>query len=91
MQPGLKLFTSNRLESLAEQLSGSLSSPLQSSLAPEIIVVPSRGMARWTSLQLAQSRRICMNCDFPFPKAFVERILRQFFPEMNRPEDFSVV
>ncbi len=87
---GLKLFTSNRLECLAEQLASAMAAPLRSPLAPEVIIVQSRGMARWASLQLAQLSGICMNCEFPFPKAFVERTLRQFFPEMALADDYSV-
>jgi exodeoxyribonuclease V gamma subunit len=77
----MKLYTSNRLEQLTNQLAASLDTPLDSPLAAEVIVVQSRGMARWLSLQIGQISKICMNCDFPFPRAFIERILRSYFPE----------
>ena len=57
----MKLYTSNRLEQLAHQLTAALSTPLKSPLAPEVIVVQSRGMARWVSLQIAQISKIYMH------------------------------
>ena len=87
---GIKLYTSNRLEELANQLTVALDAPLSSSLAREVIVVQSRGMARWISLRIAQISNICMNCEFPFPRAFIGRILRAFFPTMADEEEFSV-
>ena len=69
---GLKLFTSNRLEILADQLAKVLAVPLASPLAAEVIIVQSRGMERWLSLEIARLQGICANIRFPFPKAFVE-------------------
>jgi hypothetical protein len=86
----MKLYTSNRLEQLAHQLTTALDAPLSSPLAREVIVVQSRGMARWLSLQIAQISKICMNCEFPFPRAFIGRALRAFFPKMAPEEEFSV-
>lgn len=86
----MKLYTSNRLEQLAKQLATAVSAPLSSPLAREVIVVQSRGMARWISLQIAQISNICMNCEFPFPRAFVGRTLRAFFPKMAPEEEFTV-
>ena len=88
--PALKLYTSNQLEQLANQLAVALDAPLSSPLAQELIVVQSRGMARWISLQIAQISNICMNCEFPFPRAFIGRTLRAFFPTMASEEEFSV-
>ncbi len=86
---GLKLYSGNQLEKLAGQLAGVLDAPAGSPLAPEIIVVQSRGMSRWTSLQLARINGVCMNCEFPFPRAFIDRMLRAFFPEMAEAAEFS--
>jgi len=87
--PGLKLHTSNQLEKLIGRLAGVLEKPAGAPLAPDVIVVQSRGMARWVSLQIARETGICMNCDFPFPRAFVDRTLRLFFPEMAGSDEFS--
>jgi len=88
--PALKLYTSNQLEQLANQLAVALNAPLSSPLAQEVIVVQSRGMARWISLRIAQVSSICMNCEFPFPRAFIGRTLRAFFPTMPPEEEFGV-
>lgn len=88
--PGFNLYASNQLEQLADQLAEVLDAPLSSPLDREVIVVQSRGMARWVSLQIAQLSNICMNCEFPFPRAFIGRTLRAFFPTMTPEEEFSV-
>jgi exodeoxyribonuclease V gamma subunit len=80
--PGLKLFTSNRLEVLAGELSETLRSPLADSMVSEIILVQSRGMERWLSLELARSLGICANIRFPFPNHFVEDVFRNALPDL---------
>ena len=87
--PGLKYYASNRLEVLVGQLAEVTSTPLGSPLAKEIILVQSRGMARWVSLQLAQITDICMNCEFPFPRGFIAGILKEFFPEADLEKEFT--
>ena len=86
----MKLYTSNRLEQLAHQLVAATAAPLSSPLDPEVIVVQSRGMARWLSLQIAQISKICMNYEFPFPGRFIGRTLRAFCSEMAPEEEFTV-
>jgi exodeoxyribonuclease V gamma subunit len=84
----MKLYTSNRLEQLANQLAAALDAPLNSPLAREVIVVQSRGMARWLSLQIAQISKICMNCEFPFPRvhrANPAYLFPGMAPEKNSP------
>lgn len=71
----LSLYVSNRLETLAKKLAEVLNSPLASPLAREVIVVQSKGMERWVSLQLASCHGIWANCAFPFPNALVREIL----------------
>ncbi|MBW1678702.1 MAG: exodeoxyribonuclease V subunit gamma [Deltaproteobacteria bacterium] len=83
--PGLKLFVSNRLEILAEKLAELLKTPLDYPLKKEIIVVQSKGMERWVSMQLACYHGICANCRFPFPNAIVYEIFRAVIPDL--PED----
>ena len=72
-----RLFTSNRLEILAEAMAEVLRTPLFSPLAPEIIVIQSQGMERWLSMALAKHHGICANYRFPFPNAFVQWIFHQ--------------
>ncbi len=76
--PGLTLYTSNRLEILAEELAGVLrrpGDPLQS----DIVVVQSRGMERWLTLTIARLNGILANCQFPFPNAFIEDVFGRLF------------
>ncbi|HSO62606.1 MAG TPA: exodeoxyribonuclease V subunit gamma [Desulfobacterales bacterium] len=73
---GLHIFTSNRMEVLIEQLADRVCEPPASPLAPEIIVVQSRGMERYITMELARRNGICANVEFPFPNAFLERIFR---------------
>jgi exodeoxyribonuclease V gamma subunit len=73
---GLHIFTSNRMEVLIEQLADQVCEPLASPLAPEIIVVQSRGMERWITMELARRNGICANVEFPFPNAFLESVFR---------------
>ena len=80
--PGLKLYTSNRLEALAGKLEETLRVPPASPLAPEIILVQSRGMERWLSLELARRLGICANIRFPFPNHFVEDVFRAVVPDL---------
>lgn len=79
--PGLKLYTSNRLEILSAKLAAVLQTPLSSPLERETIVVQSKGMERWLSFELARHNGICANCRFPFPNSFFETILDRIFPQ----------
>ena len=79
---GLHIFASNRMEILAEQLAQVIRSPLPSPLAAEVIVVQSRGMERWISMQLADLNGISANCSFPFPNAFLENIFQKIKPDL---------
>ena len=78
--PSLKVFFSNQLELLAEQLSQIVRLPLSSALAPETIIVQSRGMERWLSMALAEHNGIAANCRFPFPNAFLADLFKQIIP-----------
>ena len=81
---GLRLFTSNRLETLAENLSEVLKAPLSSPLDKEVIIVQSRGMERWVSMRLAHHLGISANISFAFPKAFVARVMSAVMPEFQQ-------
>jgi exodeoxyribonuclease V gamma subunit len=87
--PGLKIFISNKLEILAEQLARMVKIPVASALAAEIIVVQSTGMERWISLGLAKHNGICANFKFPFPNSFLEEIAKQVLPDFPEPAPFD--
>ena len=83
------IFTSNYLEILAEQLARIVSEPLSSILSQEIIVVQSRGMERWISMELARHNGICANCSFLFPNAFLQEIFKKLIPDMPDESPFE--
>lgn len=85
----LNLYTSNRLEILAEKLAGILSHPLSSPMEPEIIVVQSKGMERWISMELAQRLGIAANIRFPFPNAFIYEMIGKVIPGIPDPSPFD--
>ena len=85
----LRLFTSNRLEILADTLAEVLRKPLASVLDEEIIVVQSKGMERWVSMQLSQRHGICANYRFPFPNAFVHEVFQKVIPDLPERSDFD--
>lgn len=87
--PNLKLFTSNRLEILAEALAEVLRTPLSSPLEPETIVIQSLGMERWLSMELARHHGICANCDFPFPNTFVHQVFKHVLPEIPEQSPYD--
>lgn len=75
----IRLFTGNRLDLLAEKLTRIIAIPLASPLEPEIILVHSKGMERWLSMQIATRLGVCANCRFPFPNAFINGAFRKIF------------
>ena len=89
LMPGLRLFTSNRLEVLAEKLADLLRPPLPSPLESEIILVQSKGMERWVSMELARYHGICANYRFPFPNRFVYGVFREVIPDLPEISPFD--
>lgn len=83
--PGLHLFTSNRLETLAVHLAERLREPLASPLAPEIVVVRNKGMERWLRQELARRHGICANYQFPFPEHFGREVFQRLLPGATSP------
>ena len=79
--PKLNLFTGNRLEILADRLSEAIRTPLSSPLKPEIIIVQSRGMERWISMELACRFGICANIRYPFPNHFIQELFAAVIPD----------
>jgi exodeoxyribonuclease V gamma subunit len=87
--PCLRLHTSNRLEILADRLAEVLAVPPASPFESEVILVQSKGMERWTSLQLARRLGICANVRFPFPNHFVQDLFRQVVPDLPDRSPFD--
>lgn len=81
--PGFRVFMSNRLELLLEDLSKIIEEPLTSPLEQEVIVVQSKGMERWICLQLAQKYGIWANCAYPFPNKILHQLMAAVIPAVS--------
>ncbi len=81
--PGVKLYTGNRLEILAGKLADTFRAPLPSALQEEIVLVQSRGMQRWISMELASILGVCCNVRFPFPNHFIREVFAKVMPAFS--------
>ena len=88
---GLTIYTSNHMEILVQQLARIVREPLPSPLVPEIIVVQSRGMERWVSMEIAGYNGICANCSFLFPNLFLQEIVKKLIPDLPEDSPFDPV
>ena len=71
---GLTIHQSNHVESLAKALAAELSTYSRDPLTSVTIVVQSRGMERWLSIELAQRMGLIANARFPFPNTILSEI-----------------
>ncbi|MRR34857.1 hypothetical protein EG829_09205, partial [bacterium] len=85
----LSLYSSNRMEHLVNRLGEVLRRPLADPLAPEVIVVQSKGMQRWLSMELAKETGVWANGVYPFPNAFVWDLFRKALPELPAASPFD--
>ncbi|MDF0606721.1 exodeoxyribonuclease V subunit gamma [Neisseriaceae bacterium TC5R-5] len=90
LAPMLFLYQSNRLEQLG-QLFASLTQalPLSQALAPEMVLVQSRGMGRWLTLDLARRNGVAANLQFVLPAAFSWRLMQRVLPELPNKSSFA--
>jgi exodeoxyribonuclease V gamma subunit len=90
---GLHLIVSNRLEALgtalAELLRQADPPDPQTALQPEIVLVQSKGMQRWVSMQIARQNGICANLRFPFPNAFIEDLCGRMSGSMPKTNPYA--
>jgi exodeoxyribonuclease V gamma subunit len=85
----LTIHHGNRLEALADALAAIVREPLASPFAGEIVVVQSRGVARWLSLRLADTNEVCANVRFPFPTAFAWSLYRAVFGDLPEQSPYA--
>ncbi len=74
----LVIHRSNRIEVLADEIAQVLADPRGAPvdpLAPETIVVPSRGMSVWLAMRMAERFGVWAGAEFPFPRRFMARVL----------------
>lgn len=81
----MELVRSNRTEVLAEAFASKVRQQPLSPFEKEAIVVQSRGMESWLTLELARHLGIWANPWFPFPRKVIERVLDRLDPESNSP------
>ena len=80
----MRIYRSNRVESLVPALARIVRSPVSDPFAPEWIMVQGPGMERWLSMALSRENGIFAHPRFPFPRAFlVEMIDRVLGPEQD--------
>lgn len=88
---GFNLITSNRLEHLITVLAESVSRPLNSPLAQEVIIVQNRGMERLLSLKLSEHLGVWANCLYPFPSAYIQMLFKAADPDLPELLPFDPV
>lgn len=85
----LSLFHAPDLETLGELACTLLAQPLSEPLAPALVVVPSQGMGRWLTLQLARSTGIAMQLEVQLPAKFVWDVSRLVLGQLPEQSAFS--
>ena len=77
--PSIKLFRSDDLRKLANQLSDQLCTPEAKAISPfekVEIAVGSKGMERWVRHHIARELGIAANLHFPFPMAAIDALMK---------------
>src|SRR5210317_2111732 len=87
--PGIHLYSSNRLEILADTYAELLLAQPLPPLQKEIVLVQSRGMARWLAMETANRLQIWANCDYPFPNTFISRMYKLIMPDIPDVSPFA--
>lgn len=85
----LKIYHSNRLESLVNRLADNLCLFPASPFEPDIILVQSNGMKRWISMALAQRLTIAANLRFPYPATFIWKMYQAVLPQLPDVSSFT--
>ena len=71
----LHVHRAERADGLVDALRGLLSDPLPDPFAPEVVVVPTRGVERWLAQRLSLHLGICANVDFASPRRLVADVV----------------
>jgi exodeoxyribonuclease V gamma subunit len=85
----LTLHAGNRIERLADRLAEVLSEPVGPVLAPETVVVPGAGLARWLAGRIARRNGVCANLRFALPAAFIWECFRAVLPRVPASAGFA--
>lgn len=92
MEPtaGFTHHTANRLEDLAGELARVLAVPAGGPFDPETVVVGSLGMRQWLAPEIAARLGVCANFEFPFPRAFLDSLLRAVGSDVPPAEEHPI-
>ena len=85
----LRVFQSNRLEILADELALALARGEAPALESQKIVVQERGVARWLQLELARRQGIAANIEFPFPAGLIWSLFTRVLPQVPLESPFE--
>ena len=77
------------MEVLVDALAPTMREPPQSPFTKEVIVVQSKGMQRWLSMQLASRYGVWANGHYPFPNAMVQELFEKFFSPSPDSSSFA--
>ncbi|MBB2494391.1 exodeoxyribonuclease V subunit gamma [Aquipseudomonas ullengensis] len=87
----LNLFHAPDLETLGALATRLLAQPQHDPFAPARVVVPSQGIGRWLTLQLAREQGIAMQLEVQLPSAFVWELSRQVLGQLPEQSAFTPV
>lgn len=78
----LHLYQSNRLGSASKLLLQVTDMPLADALAPERLIVQSKGMGRWLGFELARQQGIAANLQVELPASFIWGLMRDVLGDL---------
>lgn len=85
----LTLYHAPDLETLGELATALLAQPLREPFAAAPVVVPSQGIGRWLTLELARKQGIAMHLEVQLPAKFVWDLSRQVLGHLPEQSAFS--
>lgn len=87
---GFTLYYGNNLEALADECAKLLKEPLDDPFEREIVIVQSKDMERWLSLQISMRHGVCMNIEFLYPNEFLDVLFSSLYQGRYEPSHFSI-
>lgn len=85
----LTLYHAPDLETLGALATAVLATPSRDPFAPARVVVPSQGMGRWLTLELAREKGIAMQLEVQLPSSFVWDLARRVLGQLPEQSAFS--
>lgn len=85
----LSLYHAPDLETLGALATRLLATPAHDPFAPARVVVPSQGIGRWLTLQLAREQGIAMQLEVQLPSAFVWELSRLVLGQLPEQSAFT--